>query len=76
MKHAGGKAQGQLGFDDGRDVESTRAMLDQLILDSRFYTQSQDYKDLLDFVIRLPKPSPYIQGIDGEGGGVLLNPVL
>jgi hypothetical protein len=59
MKHAGGKAQGQLGFDDGRDVESARAMLDQLFIDSRLYTQSQDYKDLLDFVIRLPNLAPF-----------------
>jgi hypothetical protein len=41
------------------DAESTRALLDQLFSDSRLYTQSKDYKDLLDFVVRLPHLAPF-----------------
>lgn len=51
--------RGQLGFDDSSEVESTRAMLDQLFIDSHLYTHSKDYKDLLDFVIRLPNFAPF-----------------
>ena len=46
-------------FSDSQEVESTRALLDQLFIDSRLYTQSQDYKDLLDFVVRLPNFAPF-----------------
>jgi hypothetical protein len=34
-------------------------MLDQLLSDSRLYTQGQDYKALLDFVIRLRNFAPF-----------------
>jgi hypothetical protein len=58
MTHNGPSPQAQL-FDDSQEVESTRALLDQLFVDSRLYTQSQDYKDLLDFVVRLPNFAPF-----------------
>ncbi len=41
------------------DTEATRSLLDQLISDSRLYTQSKDYKNLLDFVIRLRNFAPF-----------------
>jgi hypothetical protein len=41
------------------DVESTRLLLDRLFADSRLYTQSKDYKELLDFVARLPNFAPF-----------------
>lgn len=59
MNSMGGRAQADLGFDDDSNVQSTRAVLDQLFIDSRLYTQSQDYKDLLDFVVRLPNFAPF-----------------
>jgi hypothetical protein len=34
-------------------------LLDQLLADSRLYTQSKDYKDLLDFVVRLRNFAPF-----------------
>ncbi|MGE0477160.1 MAG: ImmA/IrrE family metallo-endopeptidase [Nitrospirales bacterium] len=34
-------------------------MLDQLLTDSRLYTRSKDYKDLLDFVVRLRNFAPF-----------------
>lgn len=51
--------QNQLGFDDWSEVDSTRALLDQLFIDSRLYTQSKNYKELLDFVVRLPNFAPF-----------------
>lgn len=36
-----------------------RSLLDQLLTDSRLYTQSKDYKDLLDFVVRLRNFAPF-----------------
>jgi hypothetical protein len=52
--------QWSLGLDEeADDVKSTRALLDQLFIDSRLYTQSKDYKDLLDFVVRLPNFAPF-----------------
>jgi hypothetical protein len=41
------------------DMETERALLDQLLTDARLYTQSKDYKDLLDFVIRLRNFAPF-----------------
>lgn len=41
------------------DEESTRSLLDQLLADSRLYKTSKDYKDLLDFVIRLRNFAPF-----------------
>ena len=46
--------------DEGQNgVEVARAQLDQLLAESRLYTQSQDYKDLLDFVVRLRNFAPF-----------------
>ncbi len=41
------------------DTQTTRSLLDQLLSDSKLYTQSKDYKDLLDFVIRLRNFAPF-----------------
>jgi hypothetical protein len=35
------------------ESEAARSLLDQLLSDSRLYTQTKDYKELLDFVVRL-----------------------
>jgi len=40
-------------------TEAVRSLLDQLLTDSRLYTQSKDYKDLLDFVVRLRNFAPF-----------------
>ena len=59
MKQEGQRNQCQLGFEDSSEVESTGALLDQLFIDSRLYTQGRDYKELLDFVVRLPNFAPF-----------------
>jgi hypothetical protein len=41
------------------DSEIERSMLDRLLTDSRLYKQSKDYKDLLDFVVRLRNFAPF-----------------
>lgn len=41
------------------ETEAARSLLDQLLTDSRLYTRSQDYKDLLDFVVRLRNFAPF-----------------
>jgi hypothetical protein len=41
------------------ETEAARSLLDQLLADSRLYTQSKDYKDLLDFVVRLRNFAPF-----------------
>ena len=41
------------------DVAEARSLLDQLLTDSRLYTQSSDYKELLDFVVRLRNFAPF-----------------
>jgi len=41
------------------DAADARSLLDQLIEDSRLYRTSQDYKDLLDFVVRLRNFAPF-----------------
>jgi hypothetical protein len=41
------------------ETEAVRSLLDQLLADSRLYTQSKDYKDLLDFVVRLRNFAPF-----------------
>lgn len=53
-------AQGDF-FTDEAEAETTvaRSVLDQLLTDSRLYTQSKDYKDLLDFVVRLRNFAPF-----------------
>lgn len=40
-------------------TEAARSLLDQLLTDSRLYTQSKDYKELLDFVVRLRNFAPF-----------------
>ncbi len=60
MTRDGSANQFSLGLEEETDeVESTRALLDQLFIDSRLYTQSKDYKELLDFVVRLPNFAPF-----------------
>lgn len=39
--------------------DAARSLLDQLLTDSRLYTQSKDYKALLDFVVRLRNFAPF-----------------
>ena len=41
------------------DEETTRSLLDQLLTDSRLYRRSKDYKDLLEFVVRLKDFAPF-----------------
>lgn len=41
------------------ETHSARSLLDQLLTDSRLYTQSKDYKELLDFVVRLRNFAPF-----------------
>ncbi len=41
------------------ETDAARSLLDQLLSDSRLYTQSQDYKALLDFVVRLRNFAPF-----------------
>ena len=41
------------------ETEAARSLLDQLLTDSRLYTRSKDYKDLLDFVVRLRNFAPF-----------------
>src|SRR3954468_6655012 len=43
----------------GTTKEPERSLLDQLLTDSRLYTQTKDYKNLLDFVIRLRNFAPF-----------------
>lgn len=40
-------------------TEEARSLLDQLLYDSQLYKQSKDYKELLDFVIRLRNFAPF-----------------
>ena len=41
------------------EMDKARSMLDQLLAESRLYTQTKDYKDLLDFVVRLRNFAPF-----------------
>jgi hypothetical protein len=41
------------------ETEAARKLLDQLLSDSRLYTQSKDYMALLDFVVRLRNFAPF-----------------
>src|ERR1035441_7148432 len=41
------------------ESSAARSLLDQLLTDSRLYKQSKDYKDLLDFVVRLRNFAPF-----------------
>ena len=44
---------------DGFDKEFSRALLDQLLADSRLYKTGQSYKDLLEFATRLRNVAPF-----------------
>lgn len=55
-KRTEGKVMGQ---QDLFETEAARSLLDQLLADSRLYTQSKDYKELLDFVVRLRNFAPF-----------------
>jgi len=51
-------------MDQGRQLQlfepdTARSLLDQLLADSRIYTTTQDYQDLLDFVVRLRNFAPF-----------------
>jgi hypothetical protein len=54
--HSGGRKAVQ---DDLFGDEATRSLLDQLLADSRLYKTSKDYKELLDFVVRLRNFAPF-----------------
>jgi hypothetical protein len=41
------------------ESSAARSLLDQLLTDSRLYTKSKDYKELLDFVVRLRNFAPF-----------------
>jgi len=41
------------------ETQAARSLLDQLLDDSRLYTNSKDYKDLLSFVVRLRNFAPF-----------------
>lgn len=41
------------------ETDDARSLLDQLLADSKLYTQTKDYKDLLDFVVRLRNFAPF-----------------
>lgn len=41
------------------ETKAVRSLLDQLLADSRLYVESQSYKDLLDFVVRLRNFAPF-----------------
>src|SRR5882672_645740 len=48
-----------VGQQDLFENEAAHSLLDQLLIDSKLYTQSKDYKDLLDFVVRLRNFAPF-----------------
>jgi len=41
------------------DEEATKSLITDLIDQSRIYSQSKDYKELLEFVARLPNFAPF-----------------
>jgi hypothetical protein len=41
------------------ETDAARSLLDQLLSEARLYTQSKDYKDLLDFVARMRNFAPF-----------------
>jgi hypothetical protein len=41
------------------ETDAARSLLDQPLSDSRLYTRSKDYKELLDFVVRLRNFAPF-----------------
>lgn len=54
MKASGPPVQGRL-----IDKSPERTLLDQLLEDSKLYRNSRDYKELLDFVVRMPNFAPF-----------------
>jgi hypothetical protein len=46
-------------MDQMSETDAARSLLDQLLADSKLYTQSKDYKDRLDFVVRLRNFAPF-----------------
>ena len=44
---------------DPAEEEAARSVLDQLLESSRLYTKSKDYKDLLDYVVKLRTFAPF-----------------
>ena len=44
---------------DPAEVEAARSILDQLLESSRLYTKSKDYKELLDYVVKLRTFAPF-----------------
>ncbi|MFP4237146.1 MAG: ImmA/IrrE family metallo-endopeptidase [Desulfonatronovibrio sp.] len=42
-----------------KEFEKTRKLLDQLLEESKLYSQSNDYQELLDFVVRLRSFAPF-----------------
>lgn len=41
------------------ETDAARSLLDQLLADSRLYTKSKEYKELLDFVARMRNFAPF-----------------
>lgn len=46
-------------FDEESTANAERSMLDQLLSDARLYRSSQEYQNLLDFVVRLRNFAPF-----------------
>jgi len=53
--HTGSYQEGQATLID----ESERALLDKLLADARVYKRSSEYKELLEFVVRLRNFAPF-----------------
>jgi hypothetical protein len=51
--------QSLFGDQEEAKADATRSMLDQLLADSRLYSSTQEYKSLLDFVVRLRNFAPF-----------------
>jgi hypothetical protein len=41
------------------EIEAERSLLDQLIADVRLYTSTNEFQDLMDFVVRLRNFAPF-----------------
>jgi hypothetical protein len=41
------------------ETDGVRSLLDQLLEDSKLYTKSKDFKELLDFVVKLRNFAPF-----------------
>ena len=48
-----------MGQQDLFDPDVVRSLLDQLLADARLYTLGKDYKELLNFVVRLRNFAPF-----------------